>query len=78
MASMIGKELAGLDGDGDVHVLKPSELTKGRKRKNIPREEAGGEEGEEDFQPIQPKTGAHMVLPFIPPKVTLSWPFITV
>lgn len=68
---MIGKELASIEGNGDAHVLKPSELTKGRKRKNIPRDETSAEslEGEEEFQPLQPKPGAHMVLPFIPPKV---------
>ena len=33
MNSMIGRELAEIEGDGDSHVLKPSELTKGRKRK---------------------------------------------
>jgi len=70
MNSMIGKELAEIEGDGDTHVLKPSELTKGRKRKNVPREEPGSDsvEGEEEFTPLQPKPGAHMVLPFIPPK----------
>ena len=74
MNSMIGRELAEIDGDGDSHVLKPSELTKGRKRKNIPtREEMissnDSVEGDDQFEQLQPKPGAHMVLPFIPPKV---------
>ena len=79
MNSMIGRELAEIDGDGDSHVLKPSELTKGRKRKNIPtaptREETGGNDsvdGDDEFTQLQPKPGAHMVLPFIPPKVDSS------
>ena len=72
---MIGRELAEIEGDGDSHVLKPSELTKGRKRKNIPtqREEISSNdsmmEGDDEFTQLQPKPGAHMVLPFIPPKV---------
>ena len=71
---MIGRELAEIDGDTDSHVLKPSELTKGRKRKNIPRETeppSGNDsvEGDDEFTQLQPKPGAHMVLPFIPPKV---------
>ena len=71
---MIGRELAEIDGDGDSHVLKPSELTKGRKRKNIPttttREETNDSvDGDDEFTQLQPKPGAHMVLPFIPPKV---------
>ena len=74
MNSMIGRELAEIDGDGDSHVLKPSELTKGRKRKNIPttttREETNDSvDGDDEFTQLQPKPGAHMVLPFIPPKV---------
>ena len=73
MNSMIGRELAEIEGDGDSHVLKPSELTKGRKRKNIPtREEISSNdsmEGDDEFTQLQPKPGAHMVLPFIPPKV---------
>ena len=73
MNSMIGRELAEIDGDGDSHVLKPSELTKGRKRKNIPaptREENNDSvDGDDEFTQLQPKPGAHMVLPFIPPKV---------
>ena len=74
MNSMIGRELAEIDGDTDSHVLKPSELTKGRKRKNIPRETeppSGNDsvEGDDEFTQLQPKPGAHMVLPFIPPKV---------
>merc|ERR1719209_1900333 len=72
MNSMIGRELAEIEGDGDSHVLKPSELTKGRKRKNIPtREEISSNdsmEGDDEFTQLQPKPGAHMVLPFIPPK----------
>jgi hypothetical protein len=72
MASMIGKELADIDGNGDLHVLKPSELTKGRKRKNIRRDEAAGEPAEGEELLLQPKPGAHMVLPFIPPKVPYS------
>ena len=73
---MIGRELAEIDGDGDSHVLKPSELTKGRKRKNIPaptREENNDSvDGDDEFTQLQPKPGAHMVLPFIPPKVDSS------
>ena len=77
MNSMIGRELAEIDGDGDSHVLKPSELTKGRKRKNIPttttREETNDSvDGDDEFTQLQPKPGAHMVLPFIPPKVDSS------
>ena len=52
--------------DGEVHVLKPSEIAKGRKRKNVQKEDPG--ENEDDFVPLAPKPGAHMVLPFIPPK----------
>ena len=77
MNSMIGRELAEIEGDGDLHVLKPSELTKGRKRKNIPtREEMissnDSVEGDDEFTQLQPKPGAHMVLPFIPPKVAFQ------
>ena len=76
MNSMIGRELAEIEGDGDSHVLKPSELTKGRKRKNIPtREEISSNdsmEGDDEFTQLQPKPGAHMVLPFIPPKVAFQ------
>ena len=76
MNSMIGRELAEIEGDGDSHVLKPSELTKGRKRKNIPtREESSTNdsmEGDDEFTQLQPKPGAHMVLPFIPPKVAFQ------
>ena len=76
---MIGRELAEIEGDTDSHVLKPSELTKGRKRKNIPRETeppSGNDsvEGDDEFTQLQPKPGAHMVLPFIPPKV-VSLPY---
>ena len=82
MNSMIGRELAEIDGDGDSHVLKPSELTKGRKRKNIPtREEMissnDSVEGDDQFEQLQPKPGAHMVLPFIPPKVFLQYLYTT-
>ena len=52
--------------DGETHVLKPSEIAKGRKRKNVQKEEPG--ENDDDFVPLAPKPGAHMVLPFIPPK----------
>ena len=52
--------------DGEVHVLKPSEIAKGKKRKNI--KEESSENGDDDFVPLAPKPGAHMVLPFIPPK----------
>ena len=76
---MIGRELAEIDGDGDSHVLKPSELTKGRKRKNIPaptREENNDSvDGDDEFTQLQPKPGAHMVLPFIPPKVDSFYVF---
>ena len=54
-------------GDGEMHVLKPSEIAKGKKRKNVQKEESS-ENGDEDFVPLAPKPGAHMVLPFIPPK----------
>ena len=54
-------------GDGEIHVLKPSEIAKGKKRKNVQKEESS-ENGDEDFVPLAPKPGAHMVLPFIPPK----------
>ena len=53
--------------DGETHVLKPSEIAKGKKRKNVIKEESS-ENGDEDFVPLAPKPGAHMVLPFIPPK----------
>ena len=53
--------------DGETHVLKPSEIAKGRKRKNVQKEEERGE-NDDDFVPLAPKPGAHMVLPFIPPK----------
>ena len=52
--------------DGETHVLKPSEIAKGRRRKNVQKEEPG--ENDDDFVPLAPKPGAHMVLPFIPPK----------
>merc|ERR1719282_1076740 len=55
------------DGNGEIHVLKPSEIAKGKKRKNVVKEESS-ENGDEDFVPLAPKPGAHMVLPFIPPK----------
>lgn len=49
-------------------MLKPSEIAKGRKRKNIQKEKEESGENEDDFVPLAPKPGAHMVLPFIPPK----------
>jgi len=52
--------------DGEVHVLRPSEIAKGKKRKNV--KEENSENCDEDFVPLGPKPGAHMVLPFIPPK----------
>ena len=54
--------------DGEVHVLKPSEIAKGKKRKNAQPKEESSEGDEADFVPLAPKAGAHMVLPFIPPK----------
>ena len=46
--------------------LRPSEIAKGKKRKNV--KEENSENCDEDFVPLGPKPGAHMVLPFIPPK----------
>ena len=47
----------------DAHVLKPSDMIKGRRRKNIPSE--GGESSEKQNKL---KAGAQKVLPFVPPK----------
>ena len=70
--TMLSAEFGKIDNeseDGEVHVLKPSELAKGKKRKNVPKEDGSDEvDNDDDFVPLAPKPGAHMVLPFIPPK----------
>jgi len=70
--TMLSAEFGKIDNeseDGEFHVLKPSELAKGKKRKNVPKEDGSDEvDNEDDFVPLAPKPGAHMVLPFIPPK----------
>jgi len=70
--TMLSAEFGRIDNesqDGEVHVLKPSELAKGKKRKNVPKEDGSDEvDNDDDFVPLAPKPGAHMVLPFIPPK----------
>ena len=51
------------EGDSDeIHVLKPSEIMKGRRRRNV---EAASEEG---GKKAAAGAGAHKVLPFILPK----------
>ena len=57
-----------VNDDGEIHVLKPSEIAKGKKRKNAQPREESSEADADDFVPLAPKPGAHMVLPFIPPK----------
>eukprot|EP00092_Neocalanus_flemingeri_P000664 GFUD01000706.1.p1 GENE.GFUD01000706.1~~GFUD01000706.1.p1 ORF type:complete len:1627 (+),score=503.34 GFUD01000706.1:566-5446(+) len=70
--TLLSAEFGKIDNEGDdgeVHVLKPSELAKGKKRKNVPKEDGSDEvDNDDDFVPLAPKPGAHMVLPFIPPK----------
>jgi len=70
--TMLSAEFGKIDNeseDGEIHVLKPSELAKGKKRKNVPKEDGSDEvDNDDDFVPLAPKPGAHMVLPFIPPK----------
>jgi len=70
--TMLSAEFGKIDNesqDGEFHVLKPSELAKGKKRKNVPKEDGSDEvDNDDDFVPLAPKPGAHMVLPFIPPK----------
>ena len=44
-------------------MLKPSEMMKGRRRKNVLTE--GGDSSEKQNKP---KAGAQLVLPFMPPK----------
>ena len=53
--------------ESDLHNLRPSDFVKGKKRINV-RKDKSNYENEEEFSPLTPKPGAHMVLPFIPPQ----------